>query len=159
MHHTFDSEDIIYSVLKYLKRPALDILWSKRSSLVSLIMRLPQDTLEIKDDTIHLSREPTPSEWGRLRINASRVRRLIVPDSDSQEALWTYRAPKLSVSGLVLQRLFEQFPPATLFPNLCAFGSHALRESSSDLSLVRLFMSPDWKSSCLMLLHASRYMR
>ncbi|KIK31826.1 hypothetical protein CY34DRAFT_19531 [Suillus luteus UH-Slu-Lm8-n1] len=51
-------------------------------------------------------------------------------------------APKLSVSGLVLQRLFEHFPPATLFPNLCALGSHALRESSSDLSLVRMFMSP-----------------
>ncbi|KAG1759473.1 hypothetical protein EDD22DRAFT_142001 [Suillus occidentalis] len=114
MHRTFYSEDIIYSALRYLKRkdlknvamtcsrlagPTLDILWSKRSSLVSLIMCLPQDTLEIKDNTIHLSREPTPSEWGRLRINVSRVRRLLVPDPDSQEALWTYRAPKLSVSG------------------------------------------------------------
>ncbi|KIK34253.1 hypothetical protein CY34DRAFT_17846 [Suillus luteus UH-Slu-Lm8-n1] len=157
MHRAFDSEDIIYSVLNYLERKdlknvamtcswlaghALNILWSKRSSLVPLIMCLPQDTLEIKDDTIFLSREPTPSEWVRLQINASRVRRLIVPDPDSNEALWIYRSPKLSVSGLVLQRLFEQFPPTTLFPNLCAFGSHALWESSSDLSLVRMFMSP-----------------
>ncbi|KIK32423.1 hypothetical protein CY34DRAFT_19062 [Suillus luteus UH-Slu-Lm8-n1] len=123
MQRAFDSEDIIYSVLKYLERKdlknaamtcswlachALNILWSKRSSLVSLIMCLPQDTLEIEGDTIR---------------------------ADSQ-------APKLSISGLVLQRLFEQFLPTTLFPNLYAFGSHALRESSSDLSLVRMFMSP-----------------
>jgi hypothetical protein len=47
-----------------------------------------------------------------------------------------------NVSGLVLRRLFEQFPPATLFPNLCAFDSLALGESSSDLSLVRELMSP-----------------
>jgi hypothetical protein len=67
MHRAFDSEDIIYSVLKYLKRKdlknvamtcswlaghALNILWSKRLSLVSVIMCLPHDTLEIKDDTI-----------------------------------------------------------------------------------------------------------
>jgi hypothetical protein len=67
MHRAFDSEDIIYSVLKHLKRkdlkrvamtcsrlacPALNILWSRRSSLVPFIMCLPQDTWEIEDTTI-----------------------------------------------------------------------------------------------------------
>ncbi|KAG2757582.1 hypothetical protein P692DRAFT_20824410 [Suillus brevipes Sb2] len=76
-------------------------------------------------------------------MNASRVRRFIQPPF-SYEALFGFRKkpPKLSVTGLVLRRLFEQFPLATLFPNLCVFNSHALRENSSDLSLVRKFMSP-----------------
>jgi hypothetical protein len=67
MHRAFDSEDIVYSVLKYLEPKdlknmamtcsrlagsALDILWSEQSSLVPLIMCLPQDTWEIEDDTI-----------------------------------------------------------------------------------------------------------
>jgi hypothetical protein len=67
MHRAFDSEDIIYSVLKYLKLkdlknaamtcsrlagPAFNILWSEQSSLVPLIMCLPEDTLEIADKTI-----------------------------------------------------------------------------------------------------------
>ncbi|KIK39871.1 hypothetical protein CY34DRAFT_14106 [Suillus luteus UH-Slu-Lm8-n1] len=135
MHRAFDSEDIIYSVLKYIEPkdlknvamtcsrlagPVLDILWSKQSSLVPLIMCLPQDTWEIKDDTIYLTREPTP----------------------------TFH-PKLSVSALVLRWLFEQFPPATLFPNLCVFDSYALRESSSDLSLIRKFISPGLESLML----------
>ncbi|KAG1766243.1 hypothetical protein EV702DRAFT_1204263 [Suillus placidus] len=84
-------------------------------------MCLPQDTRKIVDRTI-----PTPSEWERLRMNASRARRLIEPDPDSYEALWKLRAPKLSVSGLVLWRLFEQFPPATLFPDLSLVRKGAL---------------------------------
>jgi hypothetical protein len=46
------------------------------------------------------------------------------------------------VSDLVLRRLFERFPPATLFPNLCAFDSEALLKYRSDISLVGGFMSP-----------------
>ena len=170
MHRAFDSEDIIYSVLNYLKRkdfklknvamtcsslaaPALDFLWSEHSSLAPLIMCLPSDTLEITDRTIvsevyhlnldltmltmlsnlqNLTGEPTPNEWARVRLNASRVRRI----SDWDPVSYNFFYPKLRVSGLVLRKLFEQFPPTTLFPNLYAFGSHALRESSSDLSLV-----------------------
>jgi hypothetical protein len=69
MHRAFDSEDIVYSVLKHLKSsptdlmnaamtcsrlagPALDILWSEQSSFVPLVMCLPEDTLEITDKTI-----------------------------------------------------------------------------------------------------------
>ncbi|KIK33152.1 hypothetical protein CY34DRAFT_813812 [Suillus luteus UH-Slu-Lm8-n1] len=156
MHRAFKSEDIIYSVLKYLKRkdlknvamtcrdlsaPARNILWSKRTSMVSLITCLPQDAWELKDYTINLTREPTPSEWGLFQTNASRVRRLIVLNPDRCMPWQKRRIPKINVSGL-LPRLLEQFPPATLFPNLCSFDSRALRESSSDLSLVRKFMSP-----------------
>jgi hypothetical protein len=68
MHRAFDFDDIIYSVLKYLKgedlinvamtchprllAPALNILWFKRTSLVSLIACLPQDAWVIVDRTI-----------------------------------------------------------------------------------------------------------
>jgi hypothetical protein len=69
MHRAFYSEDIIYSVLTHLKfsptdlknvamtcstlaRPALDILWSEQSSLVPLIMCLPEDARKIMDRTI-----------------------------------------------------------------------------------------------------------
>ncbi|KAG1758877.1 hypothetical protein EDD22DRAFT_996804 [Suillus occidentalis] len=135
MHRALESEDIIYAVLEHVKYsstdllniamtcsrfagPVLDILWSEQSSLVPLIMCLPQDAWEVENQTINFSREPAPK-----------------PSAVSLH-------PKLSVSGLVLRKLFEQFPPATLFPNLFVFDSYALRESRSDLSLVRKFMSP-----------------
>ncbi|KAG1759469.1 hypothetical protein EDD22DRAFT_955869 [Suillus occidentalis] len=180
MHRAFDFDDIIYSVLKYLEgkdlknvamtcrmlsAPALNILWFKQTSLVSLITCLPQDAWVIVDRTIHyparlgepdpedewhivertmnLTRAPTPSEWERFQIYASRVRRLIVPELDPIP--WAKDVPKfpqINVNATVLRRLFEQFPAATLFPNLCSFDSRALRKSSSDLSLVRKFMSP-----------------
>ncbi|KIK43134.1 hypothetical protein CY34DRAFT_804136 [Suillus luteus UH-Slu-Lm8-n1] len=159
MHRAFDFDDIIYSVLKYLKgedlinvaatchprlsAPALNILWFERTSLVSLIACLPQDAWAIVDRTINLTREPTPSEWERFQTYASRVRRLIVPELDPLP--WAKDFPKLPqihVSATVLRRLFEQFPADTLFQNLCSFDSRALQKSSSDLSLVRKFMSP-----------------
>jgi hypothetical protein len=64
---------------------------------------------------------------------------------------YTYAAFHLmpNISGLVLKRLFEQFPPVALFPNLYSFDSLALGESSSDLPLVRKFMSPELESLCL----------
>ncbi|KIK43135.1 hypothetical protein CY34DRAFT_727509 [Suillus luteus UH-Slu-Lm8-n1] len=154
MHRAFYSDDIIYSVLTHLRfsptdlknvattcprlaGPALDILWSEQSSLVPLIMCLPEDARKIMDRTIHLSREPTPSEWERLRITASRVRKFIEPDSDVYDAFY----PKLCVSGLVLRRLFEQFSSPMLFPNLFTFDYKALQEYNPDLSVVRMFMS------------------
>ncbi|KIK43157.1 hypothetical protein CY34DRAFT_82326 [Suillus luteus UH-Slu-Lm8-n1] len=155
MHQAFYSDDIVYSILKHLRfsptsvknvamtcsslaAPALDFLWSEHSSLAPLIMCLPSDTLEITDRTINLTGEPTPNEWARVRLNASRVRRI----SDWDPVSYNFFYPKLRVSGLVLRKLFEQFPPATLFPNLCAFNSNALEESCSDLMLVREFLSP-----------------
>ncbi|KAG1732539.1 hypothetical protein EDD22DRAFT_373855 [Suillus occidentalis] len=59
MHRAFDSDDIVYSILEHLKfplrnlrnvamtcsrlaGPALNILWSEQSSLLPLIMCLPQ---------------------------------------------------------------------------------------------------------------------
>ncbi|KAG1744712.1 hypothetical protein EDD22DRAFT_958605 [Suillus occidentalis] len=155
MHRAFDSDDIVYSILKHLRfhstavknvamtctrlaAPALDFLWSEHSSLAPLIMCLPQDALEITDRTINLTREPTPNEWERLRLNAARVRRI----SDWDPVSYNRFNPKLRVSGFVLRKLFEQYPPATLFPNLCAFNSNALEESCSDLTLVREFLSP-----------------
>jgi hypothetical protein len=69
-------------------------------------------------------------------MNASRVHRIIKHKFCDAPFL------KLRVSGQVLQRLFELFPPATLFPNLSTLNSHVLRESSSNLSLVQKFMSP-----------------
>jgi hypothetical protein len=70
-------------------------------------------------------------------LNSSRVRRIFKHKFCDAPFL------KLHVSGHVLQRLFEQLPPAKLFPNLSSLNSHVLRESSSSLSLVREFMSPE----------------
>jgi hypothetical protein len=69
MHRAFESDDIIYSVLEHLKSsptdlvnvattcsrlagPALDILWSKQSSLVPLVKCLPRDAWKVKNQTI-----------------------------------------------------------------------------------------------------------
>jgi hypothetical protein len=69
MHHVFDSDDIVYSILEHLnwprrnlrnvamtcKRlagPALNVLWSEQSTLFPLIMCLPRDTLSVADETI-----------------------------------------------------------------------------------------------------------
>ncbi|KAG1865446.1 hypothetical protein DFJ58DRAFT_864448 [Suillus subalutaceus] len=159
MHRALESEDIIYAVLEHVKSsakdlvnvamtcstlagPALDILWSEQSSLAPLIMCLPQDTWEVAEDqTIDISREPAPTEWERLRMNASRVRRLLIHGFSS--VLPT--KPHLSLSGRALQRIFERFPPATLFPNLCVLDFRAvfdLPECSSKFLLLRQFMSP-----------------
>ncbi|KAG2030837.1 hypothetical protein BDR03DRAFT_1003400 [Suillus americanus] len=159
MHRAFESEDIIYAVLEHVKSsamdlvnvamtcstlagPALDILWSEQSSLAPLIMCLPQETWEVAEDqTIDFSREPAPTEWERLRMNASRVRRLLIDGFSSVPPTKSH----LSLSGRALQRIFERFPPATLFPNLCALDFRAvfgLLECSSKFLLLRQFMSP-----------------
>ncbi|KAG2047647.1 hypothetical protein BDR06DRAFT_976555 [Suillus hirtellus] len=154
MHRFFEFDDIIHVVLQHVKSsptdlvnvamtcsrlagPALNILWSEQHSLAPLIMCLPEDAWEVTEDhTINLSREPTPIEWERLRINASRVRRLLTDDCEPLE---------LQPSGRVLQRLFERFPPVILFPNLfeldfeAAFG---FLECSSKVLLLRQFLSP-----------------
>ncbi|KAG2030158.1 hypothetical protein BDR03DRAFT_1096096 [Suillus americanus] len=163
MHRALESEDIIYAVLEHVKSsakdlvnvamtcstlagPALDILWSEQSSLAPLMMCLPRDAWEIAEDqTIDLSREPAPSEWERLRMNASRVRRLLINDFSSVLP----PKPHLIPSGRALQRIFERFPPATLFSNLCALDFEAvfgLSECSSKFLLLRQFMSPGLES-------------
>ncbi|KAG1803129.1 uncharacterized protein BJ212DRAFT_1304691 [Suillus subaureus] len=160
MHRALESEDIIYSVLEHVKSsamdlvnvamtcstlagPALNILWSTQSSLAPLIMCLPQDTWEVAENqTIDLSREPTPIEWERLRMNASRVRRIHINGISSALP----PKPHLTLSGRALQRIFEQFPPAILFPNLHALDFEAicnLPGCSSKFLLLRQFMSPN----------------
>ncbi|KAG1817450.1 hypothetical protein EV424DRAFT_1028355 [Suillus variegatus] len=187
MHRIFEFDDIIHAVLQYVESsatdlvnvamtcsrlagPALDILWSRQSSLAQLIMCLPQDTWEGKVEgyyrgyIVHLSREPTPIEWERLRANASRVRRLVSIDGFT-DAPKLPRGPVLrqrtdgigsaldlfrpilrpDVIGHVLKRLFKRFPPATLFPNLCELHFEAvfgLLERSSKFWLLRQFVSP-----------------
>ncbi|KAG2138278.1 hypothetical protein BD769DRAFT_1663856 [Suillus cothurnatus] len=163
MHRALESEDIIYAVLEHIKSstmdlvnvamtcstlagPALNILWSEHSSLAPLIMCLPQDTWEYAEDqTIELSREPSPIEWERLRMNASRVRRLLINN-------FSYVPPPkshINLSVRALQRIFERFPPAILFPKLCALDFEAvfgLPECSMKFLLLRQFMSPGLES-------------
>jgi hypothetical protein len=81
MHRAFDSEDIIYSVLEYLKSspndlknlavtcsrlsgPALDILWAEQSGFGPLFMCLPRDLRKydgrtIVSDVYHLNLDST----------------------------------------------------------------------------------------------------
>ncbi|KAG1892983.1 uncharacterized protein F5891DRAFT_68722 [Suillus fuscotomentosus] len=115
-------------------------------------------------NTKHSSREPTPTEWERLGVNVSRVRRLVSIDGFN-DAAKLFRGPVLrrrtdgigsaldlfcpilrpDIIGHVLKRLFEQFPPTTLFPNLCELHFEAvfgLLEHSSKFWLLRQFISP-----------------
>ncbi|KAG2120270.1 hypothetical protein DEU56DRAFT_984459 [Suillus clintonianus] len=158
MHRALLVDDIIHTILQNLKSSrmdlrnvaltcstlsahALDMLWSEQSSLAPLIMCLPQDTLEVASDyTINLTREPTPMEWERVRIYASRIRRLLYDIGDTP----CMQTPKPCTS-LVLQRLFARFPPPLLFPNLCALDFNAVfdqPEFRSNLLLLRQFFSP-----------------
>ncbi|KIK42281.1 hypothetical protein CY34DRAFT_12482 [Suillus luteus UH-Slu-Lm8-n1] len=154
MHHALKIYDIIYAILQHLESsttdlvnvamtcskfsdPALNILWREQSSLAPLIMCLPQDTSEAPhDDTIIFSREPLLTEWERVRINASRIRRLVSNFNHSR-----VKAPRVP-SGPVLQQLFALFPPARLFPNLFAlhFGAVSdLPEFRANFLLLRQF--------------------
>ncbi|KAG2127976.1 hypothetical protein DEU56DRAFT_982635 [Suillus clintonianus] len=152
MHHALLVDDIVHAILTHVTStdifnfartcsavsdPALDILWSEQSSLVPLIRCLPRDTWEVgKDNYIYLCHEPLPMEWERIKMNASRIRRLI-PNSNRTSY------PKLHIS--VLHQLFASFPPTSIFPNLCALHFEAvsnLLECRSDLSLLRQFLSP-----------------
>ncbi|KAJ8585529.1 hypothetical protein M405DRAFT_824782 [Rhizopogon salebrosus TDB-379] len=76
-------------------------------------MCLPQDTWQIRgDNVVYLTREPLPAEWERVRLHASRIRKLVTKFRDTRPN----RPPKVH-SG-VLQPLFALFPPSSLFPNL-----------------------------------------
>ncbi|KAG2745572.1 hypothetical protein P692DRAFT_20955116 [Suillus brevipes Sb2] len=160
MHRAFDSEDIIHSILAYLQSspkdlktlavtcsrlsgPALDSLWAEQYSFGPLFMCLTPDLRKFVGPTIHLAREPTPSEWERLQINAARVRRFI------ECPIFPRGYAYYGVSGPALQSLFKQFPPATLFPNLCAFNSQPLRFSRSDIPLYGKFMLPGLEALAL----------
>jgi len=78
-------------------------------------------------------------------MNASRVRRLLINN-------FSYVPPPkshINLSVRALQRIFERFPPATLFPKLCALDFEAvfgLPECSMKFLLLRQFMSPGLES-------------
>jgi hypothetical protein len=81
------------------------------------------------------TREPSLTEWERVRINALRIRRLVAHPN--------FVSPTLKPSGPVLRQLFALFPPAQLFPNLSAlhFGAISrLPEIRSDFLLLRQFL-------------------
>jgi hypothetical protein len=84
------------------------------------------------------TREPSLTEWECVRINASRIRRLVAhPD---------FLLPRTKPDGPVLRKLFTLFPPSQLFPNIRAlhFGAVSrLQEFRSDFPLLRQFLSPE----------------
>ncbi|KAG2041371.1 hypothetical protein BDR03DRAFT_1089209 [Suillus americanus] len=154
MHSALTVDDIVYNILQHVKssktdlvnvamtcstlsHPALDMLWREQSSLGPLVMCLPQDTWEAtRNRTITFSREPLLTEWERVRINASRIRRIV-----SRNCFNDPPRP----SGPVLRQLFALFPPALLFPKLCILHFDAvsrLPEIRSDFSLLRQFFLP-----------------
>ncbi|KAG0707365.1 hypothetical protein DFH29DRAFT_897056 [Suillus ampliporus] len=157
MHRALLVDDIVHTILQNVtlsatdlinfastcsavSSPALNILWCAQSSLGPLIMCLPQDAWEIGDDGfIHLSREPLPAEWERVRLNASRIRKLI----GNPRGTPFKRPPK--PHSRVLHRLFTLFPPTSLFPNLHKLDFEVvsdLTEFSPDFPLLRQFLSP-----------------
>ncbi|KAG2114505.1 hypothetical protein BD769DRAFT_1489524 [Suillus cothurnatus] len=137
MHSALAINDIVHTILQHVKSsgtdlinvamtcsalsgPALDILWSEQSSLSHLVMCLPQDTWEATEErTIKFTREPLPTDWERVRIYASRIRRIVVKKRN-------YIKIPPRPSGPVLQQLFTLFPPAILFPNLCVLHFDAV---------------------------------
>ncbi|KAG1733908.1 uncharacterized protein EDB91DRAFT_1225893 [Suillus paluster] len=157
MHRALLVDDIVYAILQNVTSsatdiinfastcsavspPALNILWRRQSNLGPLIMCLPQDTWEVRDDNvIHLSREPLPTEWDRVRMNASRIRHIFGNPSGTHSKL----PPK--PHRRILQRLFALLPPTSLFPNLVKLDFETvfdLAEFSSDFRLLRQFLSP-----------------
>ncbi|KAG0693153.1 hypothetical protein DFH29DRAFT_1007597 [Suillus ampliporus] len=156
MHRALLVDDIVHAILQNvtsatdtinfastcsaLSSPALDILWRKQWTLGPLIMCLPQDTWEVRDDGfIHLSREPLPTEWERVRLNASRIHKLIGNPIDTR-----YKYPPQPHSR-VLHKLFALFPPTSLFPNLHKLDFEVVSdrpEFSPDFALLRQFLSP-----------------
>ncbi|KAJ8580140.1 hypothetical protein M405DRAFT_847805 [Rhizopogon salebrosus TDB-379] len=159
MHRALLVDDIVHAVLQNVTSsatdmvnfastcsavsfPTLNILWRMQSSLGPLIMCLPQDTWEIRgDNVVYLTREPFPTEWERVRLHASRIRKLVAKPRDTRPN----RPPKVH-SG-VLQPLFVLFPPSSLFPNLSNLDFSAvsdLRELTPKLqfSILRQFLSP-----------------
>ncbi|KAG2088674.1 uncharacterized protein F5147DRAFT_44534 [Suillus discolor] len=155
MHNAIKVNDIVYYILQHVKSSksdlrnmamtcstfsnlALDMLWSQQDSLTPLFKCLPRDTWKAWwGNTMDLSREPLPTEWERVRINAARIRELIFTGN-------TRDPPR--PSRQVVQRLFELFPPAVLFPKLRTLHfntlSQYLRDFDSELSLLHQFLSP-----------------
>ncbi|KAG1729616.1 uncharacterized protein EDB91DRAFT_1338973 [Suillus paluster] len=138
---TSSATDVINfaSTCSAISSPALDTLWCTQSNLGPLIMCLPQDTWKVGDDNlIHFSREPLPTEWQRVRMNASRIRKLV------GNLIGHSKCPP-TPHRRILQRLFAQFPPTSLFPNLITLDFEVvfdLAEFSSNFLLLRQFLSP-----------------
>ncbi|KAG1813058.1 hypothetical protein EV424DRAFT_1557643 [Suillus variegatus] len=155
MHNALRVNEIVYAILQHVKSSksdlrnmamtcsafsnlALDMLWSQQDSLAPLTQCLPRDTWKVWwDDFMDFSREPLPTEWERVRINAARIRELVFTGNTS-------RSP--NPSGQIIQQLFELFPPAVLFPRLRTLHFNTVsrhwRNFSSELSLLRQFLSP-----------------
>ncbi|KAG2090373.1 uncharacterized protein F5147DRAFT_787257 [Suillus discolor] len=105
MHNALRVNDIVYVILQHVKssKPnlvnmamtcstfsnlALDMLWSQQDNLTPLIQCLPRDTWTVwYGSAIIFSREPLPTEWERVRINAARIREFIFTG-------YTCRSPK-----------------------------------------------------------------
>ncbi|KAG0698998.1 hypothetical protein DFH29DRAFT_1081485 [Suillus ampliporus] len=155
MHRALLVNDIVHTILQNvdsatdminfastcsaLSSPALDILWSKQWNLGPLIMCLPKDTWEVgADNFIRLSREPLPTQWECVRLNASRIREL------SHNIDIGYKRPPQPHSH-ILHKLFALFPPASLFPNLHKLDFKVVSHRpkfSPDFALLRQFLSP-----------------
>ncbi|KAG1842682.1 hypothetical protein C8R48DRAFT_780953 [Suillus tomentosus] len=155
MHNALKVNDIVYFILEHVKSSkldlrnmamtcsafsniALDMLWSQQDSLTPLFRCLPGDTWNPWwHDVMNFSREPLPTEWERVQINAARIRELIFTGNT--------RSPP-NPTGQVVQRLFELFPPAVLFPRLHTLHFNAIPRHclnfDSELSLLRQFLSP-----------------
>ncbi|KAG2088668.1 uncharacterized protein F5147DRAFT_726726 [Suillus discolor] len=155
MHNALKVNDIVYAILQHVKSSksdlrnmamtcstfsnlALDMLWSQQDSLIPLIQCLPRDTWKVWwGDIMDFSREPLPTEWERVRINAARIRELIFTGN-------TRSPPRPSLQ--VVQRLFELFPPAVLLPKLRTLHFNTISrhwlDFGSELSLLRQFLSP-----------------
>ncbi|KAG0702540.1 hypothetical protein DFH29DRAFT_495018 [Suillus ampliporus] len=157
MHRALLVNDIVHTILQNitssptdminfastcsaLSSPALDMLWCKQSTLGPLIMCLPQDTWEVRNDgCIHLTREPLPTEWERVRLNASRIHKLM----ENPRSTRYKDSPK--PHSHVLHKLFALFPPTLLFPNLHKLDFEVVSdrpEFSPDFALLRQFRLP-----------------
>ncbi|KAG1741009.1 hypothetical protein EDB19DRAFT_753679 [Suillus lakei] len=153
MHRALLIHDIVATILQHVTSPTdlinfartcsamsdppLNILWREQSCLTPLIMCMPEDIWETREDNcIRFTREPLPMEWERVRINASRIRRFI-------RRTRLTRLPKLD--NHIVQQLFALFAPTELFPNLDALHFDAVfnrLQYTSDFRLLGRFLSP-----------------
>ncbi|KAG1740957.1 hypothetical protein EDB19DRAFT_1828346 [Suillus lakei] len=142
MHRALTIDYIVHIILKNVTSTTdiLNFARTCKSTLGPLVMCLPEDSWEVREhDFIYLCREPLPMEWERVKMNASRIRRLLPNFSH------THSTRSLKPHSSVLHQLFALFPPTSLFPKLCALDSKAvsdLPECRLDFSLLRQFLSP-----------------
>ncbi|KAG2134467.1 hypothetical protein DEU56DRAFT_902000 [Suillus clintonianus] len=142
MHRALLIDDILHIILHNVKSSTVDLrnlaltCTALSAPALNMLWCLPQDTWEVGEhNVIKMLREPQLAEWERVRMNASRTRRIVRNRSHT-----FFRFPRLRGPGL--QRLFRLMPPALLFPNLRALNFDALPEVGSNFVLLRQFFSP-----------------